>query len=739
MTTKPTGSPTTSVGSFQDELGCPGDWQPDCLRSWLQDPDGDGIYIFSTSELPVGNYEVKVAHDEAWDESYPGSNVPFTVPASCTEILFTYNPVTHLLDIATAPGGPPCSDIETANIEVIKDLVPADDSGLFNLQIDSTDAVTDVGNGGTTGSVTVGAGSSDTPGATHTVGETAGTSTGMASYNMSISCVDRGLATFDGGPSLTQAGAGPLTVPVDPDDDIVCTITNTNGCETTVCEDSACAVLVCDPSGAVGNCDAVTYTPGVVCRPGSDDVCDPDEICVDGQATCPADFITPPGAACGDDSATACTEPDTCDGAGICEFNNMPCGFATDSSLCEYDMEPAKGDCSTDGSTCVFDLACAGIGGATCTSGGDCQDASGSYLGACVPDSVCADNCEQSDQFRLLFSPDVKNWAAYKLNASNPGQTYYNLIYDASAVGTDDVTLTVTIPYPYVTVGGNPLHVYDADMVETSETGCLDPSGADNVDYTASGPLSITLDDWLNGVAGAGDYSLFCDQVPGPGGAGSCTFEVMVLNGDIPPGGLIYLNVHLDYGLKGQFVDANPFGPDPVGLEEDRYDRHPYLSPWDSSDALVNTSTDDGPLALADCQSYWFEHTDGNTDPLFKDQLQNLNIFKKIAGAFGRVWCADGGNGLEYYLRLVHPSKGVVQITQADEDGYYALSYKHKGKPTVYTVEVDTVDSFVSVVATTTVELQGNSWAEVNFWADDCSTVPFWNSLVIYGSGRNKK
>ena len=29
-------------GSFQSELGCPGDWHPDCLRSWLQDPDGDG-------------------------------------------------------------------------------------------------------------------------------------------------------------------------------------------------------------------------------------------------------------------------------------------------------------------------------------------------------------------------------------------------------------------------------------------------------------------------------------------------------------------------------------------------------------------------------------------------------------------------------------------------------------------------------------------------------------------------
>ena len=32
----------TAPGSYQSEIGCPGDWQPDCLRSWLQDPDGDG-------------------------------------------------------------------------------------------------------------------------------------------------------------------------------------------------------------------------------------------------------------------------------------------------------------------------------------------------------------------------------------------------------------------------------------------------------------------------------------------------------------------------------------------------------------------------------------------------------------------------------------------------------------------------------------------------------------------------
>ncbi|MDF1552573.1 MAG: PKD domain-containing protein [Deferrisomatales bacterium] len=97
----------TVPGSFQDELGCPGDWQPDCLRSWLQDPDGDGIYNFSTNQIPPGNYEAKVTHGESWDENYGaggvpgGDNIPFTVPAE-SSVQFEYDPTTHVLTISTA-------------------------------------------------------------------------------------------------------------------------------------------------------------------------------------------------------------------------------------------------------------------------------------------------------------------------------------------------------------------------------------------------------------------------------------------------------------------------------------------------------------------------------------------------------------------------------------------------------------------------------------------------------------
>jgi len=107
----------TVPGSFQSELGCPGDWQPDCLRSWLQDPDGDGTYSFATTGIPAGSYEAKVTIDESWDENYGsggtpnGPNIPFTV-ASGQTVTFTYNPVTHVLTIQATSGGPsPDNDV----------------------------------------------------------------------------------------------------------------------------------------------------------------------------------------------------------------------------------------------------------------------------------------------------------------------------------------------------------------------------------------------------------------------------------------------------------------------------------------------------------------------------------------------------------------------------------------------------------------------------------------------------
>jgi glycosidase len=102
----------TAPGSFQSELGCASDWDPGCLRSWLQDPDGDGVGRFSTSSLPPGTYEAKVAIDETWDENYgaggvrDGANITFTVGSAGDVVTFSYDQASHLLDITVTPAVP---------------------------------------------------------------------------------------------------------------------------------------------------------------------------------------------------------------------------------------------------------------------------------------------------------------------------------------------------------------------------------------------------------------------------------------------------------------------------------------------------------------------------------------------------------------------------------------------------------------------------------------------------------
>lgn len=94
----------TLPGSYQSEVGCPGDWQPDCVVTSLQDKEGDGIYTYTTAAIPAGSYELKVAHDLGWDENYGvggapgGANIPFSAPGG-KPITFTYDIATHLLTI----------------------------------------------------------------------------------------------------------------------------------------------------------------------------------------------------------------------------------------------------------------------------------------------------------------------------------------------------------------------------------------------------------------------------------------------------------------------------------------------------------------------------------------------------------------------------------------------------------------------------------------------------------------
>jgi pullulanase-type alpha-1,6-glucosidase len=112
VTSDAEGPIVTAPGSFQSELGCPGDWAPDCMRSWLRDPDGDGVFTFATTAIPAGQYEVKAAHGLSWTENYgvggarDGANIAFTVAADGDRTAFSYDLATHVLTVSAGIAPP---------------------------------------------------------------------------------------------------------------------------------------------------------------------------------------------------------------------------------------------------------------------------------------------------------------------------------------------------------------------------------------------------------------------------------------------------------------------------------------------------------------------------------------------------------------------------------------------------------------------------------------------------------
>ncbi|WP_434597916.1 pullulanase X25 domain-containing protein [Streptomyces sp. A5-4] len=88
-------------GTFNSEIGCPGDWSPDCSQAQLTArTDGSGAWSKSYT-LPAGTYAYKAAINKSWTENYGakaqsyGADIPLTVPAGGKKVTFVYDPVTH--------------------------------------------------------------------------------------------------------------------------------------------------------------------------------------------------------------------------------------------------------------------------------------------------------------------------------------------------------------------------------------------------------------------------------------------------------------------------------------------------------------------------------------------------------------------------------------------------------------------------------------------------------------------
>jgi hypothetical protein len=147
--------------------------------------------------------------------------------------------------------------------------------------------------------------------------------------------------------------------------------------------------------------------------------------------------------------------------------NDIPYGLATNSELCQFDYNTAAGN--------------------------------------------------PGSQFLLNFKKESSKGNSYLLNASNPGQFYYNVVPTSAG------TVTLSIPFPFVTSGATPIHVYSSFQWNEASR-CFTPG---TVSYVSSEQI----------VLSAPYYDDF--------GEWKTTATIPVQAGN-------YVNIHLDYGLKGK-------------------------------------------------------------------------------------------------------------------------------------------------------------------------------------------
>jgi hypothetical protein len=418
---------------------------------------------------------------------------------------------------------------------------------------------------------------------------------------------------------------------------------------------------VCDGAdhclGGADTCVDVFKPSTTVCRGTNGNVCDVAENCTGSSGACPTDTFAPTTQTCGDGvtDVNACSDRDTCDGSGTCLPNNKACSYLTNSELCTFD----------------YDSKLAGR------------------------------------QFNVIFTPDVQIWPGYKQNSTNPGQFYYNAIV-IGPPGPGSVTMSV--PWPFITQGANPVHVYDANAVTIDNNYCFRDKGQLPLNGLAY-PATITYADWASGAAkggsggGGGTYSVQCGS-PGAILANGLSYDCDVtVNFTIPTSGKAYVNIHLDYGTKGGGTDFNP--KDAIA---DRYDVGTNTCVGDATyyDARQNDSNavPAGLVALATCTNYPFSHTGSGTG---SDSVQNVNSFKKITGVFGQaINSSDGGAWPNVQATLKDGTgKTVLATGVTDKDGFYALNYKHTGKATNFIVVLGNKQTVVT--------LKANGWAEVDY------------------------
>jgi hypothetical protein len=236
-------------------------------------------------------------------------------------------------------------------------------------------------------------------------------------------------------------------------------------------------------------------------------------------------------------------------------------------------------------------------------------------------------------QFKLIFTRDPQNRDILikRLTASNPGQFMYNIFYAGDISG----LFTITLPYPFVTQGAMPIHVYEG--LNTDPDGYLIP-GNDITDQFSITPTP-------NGVIYLENYA-------------DGTIDI-TLNPETYSGDFVWITVHVDYGLK-KVGDYRQVIYDAIKIVEPAHN-------------------------ILDNSAYQFMVAGPFGD---SDSIYNLNVFKNDPGFL--IMVQDSSDT---------PVEGVIVTIDdldvegfTDEDGCFFYEYKHKGKGYYFLIKLPDYD-----------------------------------------------
>jgi hypothetical protein len=237
--------------------------------------------------------------------------------------------------------------------------------------------------------------------------------------------------------------------------------------------------------------------------------------------------------------------------------------------------------------------------------------------------------------FRLIFTQDPLDISDYRLTASNPGQFQYTIF--CVGVPGDAVTLHITIPYPFVTQGAVPIHLYSH------------------------------VDSHFVPYGGVGGFTIDPLAFPTPDPSGSST--TATISGNIPSSGLLVVTIHLDYGLKKESYHLG------------------------TGNKAVHDPTDH-TKDIKDNGDYEFSFSDGVSDKL---TIHNVNIFKHDPGFAGLITDSQGTPVQGVKVQIIGPTGTLLATVYTDEDGFYFFYYKATGKAATYTVKLPVYGKSASV------------------------------------------